>query len=95
MGTSAQDHPIQLPLGHERVVIDNRYETLSIINDVLIALFFVVGSILFYFESLHVAATTLFLLGSIEFLMRPVIRLARRVHLQRLGRPSNGGSQDY
>ncbi|MDD9205644.1 YrhK family protein [Georgenia sp. 10Sc9-8] len=95
MGTTAEDHPVQLPLGHEKVVIDNKYETLSIINDVLIAVFFVAGSIMFYFESLQTEATTMFLLGSIDFLLRPVIRLARRVHLKRLGHPSSDGSQDY
>ena len=73
-----------LAIGHEELVIRQRYETLSIANDVLIALWFLVGSILFFWESTTTAATWCFLLGSVEFLARPAIRLARRVHLRRV-----------
>jgi len=37
------------------------------------------------------AGTWLFLLGSIQLMVRPVIRLARRVHLRRFG---DGAPQD-
>ena len=75
----------RIVIGHEEVVIKDRDETLSIINDVLVAACFTAGSILFYFESLHKAATTMFLLGSVGFFLRPTIGLARRVQLRRLG----------
>ncbi len=73
-----------MQVGDDELVIRRRYETLSIANDVLIALWFVAGSVLFFWESTSRAATWMFLLGSIEFLARPVLRLARRVHLQRV-----------
>ncbi|HEU5037951.1 MAG TPA: YrhK family protein [Nocardioides sp.] len=76
---------LTLHVGHDELVIRQRYETLSIANDVLIALWFVGGSILFFWESTTQAATWLFLAGSVEFLARPLIRLARRMHLQRIG----------
>ncbi|WP_243637005.1 YrhK family protein [Rhodococcus sp. Eu-32] len=44
----------------------------------------IAGSILFFGESTTTAGTWLFLGGSIELLIRPVIRLSRRVHLQRV-----------
>lgn len=93
----ASDASVRLSIGPDEMVIDNRYEALSIANDVLIALFFLVGSILFFFDSTQTAGTWLFLLGSIEFLARPVIRLARRVHLKRIGAThhSRDSSYDY
>jgi hypothetical protein len=79
----SSDRDLTVRVGDDEFVIRRRYETLSIANDVLIALWFVAGSVLFFWESTARAATWLFLLGSIEFLVRPLIRLARRVHLQR------------
>ncbi|HWD02077.1 MAG TPA: YrhK family protein [Amycolatopsis sp.] len=75
---------IVVTFGHDELIIRRRYEFLSIANDVLIALWFVAGSILFFFESLNTLATWFFLLGSIEFLVRPAIRLTRAVHLRRI-----------
>ncbi|MFC3282130.1 YrhK family protein [Litchfieldella rifensis] len=41
------DNPLTLHVGREELIIRRRYETLSIINDFLIAIWFLVGSILF------------------------------------------------
>ena len=43
--------PVTFQLGHEELVIRQRYETLSIANDFLMALWFLVGSILFFAAS--------------------------------------------
>ena len=40
--------PIEVRVGHRELVIRGRYETLSIVNDILIGLIFLVGSILFF-----------------------------------------------
>ena len=89
------DETMRMRVGHDELVINNKYETMSIANDALIAVFFLVGSVLFYFESLHMAATTLFLLGSIDFALRPVIRIARRTHLQRWNVDDPNATSDY
>ncbi len=91
------EKPLEIRIGHDELVIRRRYEALSIANDVLIAMWFVAGSILFFWEATTRAATWLFLLGSLEFLARPVIRLARHVHLQRLRGDDRGtdSTQDY
>lgn len=88
-------HALTIDIGHEELVIRRRYEALSIANDVLIALWFLVGSILFFWESTTVAATWCFLLGSIEFLVRPAIRLARLVHVKRIGGSGVGSTDDF
>ncbi|WP_199428813.1 YrhK family protein [Qaidamihabitans albus] len=75
---------VLLRFGHEELVVRQRYEVISIVNDLLIAVWFVVGSVLFFSESTATAGTWLFLLGSIQLLIRPAIRLRRRIHLRRL-----------
>lgn len=77
------DAPAIVRIGPEELVIRDRYEVVSIVNDILIGIWFLVGSIFFFSESLTYAGTWLFVLGSVEMLIRPVIRFTRRVHLQR------------
>ncbi|MEJ2760077.1 MAG: YrhK family protein [Gammaproteobacteria bacterium] len=78
------DNPITITIGHEQLVIRRRYEVLSIANDFLIAIWFFVGSIFFLYPSMVRDGTLLFILGSFQFLIRPTIRLAGYIHLQRI-----------
>ncbi len=89
------DNAVELRIGHEELVIRNRYEALSIGNDVLIAVWFLAGSILFFWESTMTAGTWCFVLGSAQFLLRPAIRLARLMHLRRIGSSPVGPSGDF
>lgn len=85
---SAPDEIIRI--GREELIIRNRYEVLSICNDILIGIWFLVGSVLFLSPDLTRMGTWLFIIGSAQMLVRPVIRLARRVHLRRIGAQSAG-----
>ena len=78
------DNPLTLTFGHEQLIIRRRYEVLSILNDFLIALWFLIGSILFLFPAQEKAAIWLFIVGSFQFFVRPALRLAAHVHLRRL-----------
>jgi hypothetical protein blinB_11261 len=87
---------LTIRIGPQELVIRRRYEAASIVNDVLIGLWFLIGSVFFFFESLTRAGTVLFVIGSVEMLIRPVVRLARHLHLQRLHRGSAGvGAADF
>ncbi|XWX57475.1 YrhK family protein [Clavibacter nebraskensis] len=83
-------------IGDDELVIRHKYEVASIVNDIMVAAWFVVGSILSFSESTTTAGTWLFLVGSIQLMIRPLIRLGRRVHLTRIGggAPSDTG-RDY
>lgn len=74
---------LHIRIGTEELLIRRRYEVASIVNDLLIALWFVIGSALFLSPSTEYAGTWLFLVGSVELMIRPIIRLRRRVHLRR------------
>lgn len=84
MNQSRVDDPLTLHLGHEQLIIRRRYETLSIINDFLIAIWYLVGSVFFLYPSLTGPAAWLFIIGSFQFLIRPTLRLASHIHLQRI-----------
>ncbi|MBL7251985.1 YrhK family protein [Alloalcanivorax sp. C16-2] len=78
------DDPLTLHLGREELIIRRRYETLSIVNDFLIAIWFLLGSVFFLYPSLEKPAAWLFIVGSFQFLIRPTLRLISHIHLQRL-----------
>ncbi len=89
------EHSIELRIGHDEIVLRRRYEILSIINDILVAVWFIVGSILFFSQSTTTAGVWLFLLGSIELLIRPLIRLVRRIHIGRVGGTAAETARDF
>lgn len=78
-----QQRPLTLHIGRDELILRQRYEVASIVNDILIAIWFIVGSIMFFFSELMVAGTWCFLAGSVELLVRPLIRLTRQVHVRR------------
>lgn len=76
--------PLMLTIGHEALVIRRRYEVLSILNDLCIGIWFLIGSIMFLSSAWEAAGTWLFILGSAQLLIRPLIRLANHIHLRRI-----------
>lgn len=78
----SEQQPLTVRIGHDELIIRRRYEVASIGNDILIALWFIAGSIMFFYSDLMVPGTWCFLIGSIELLIRPVIRLTRLVHIR-------------
>ncbi len=86
---------ITLRIGHDEIVLRKRYEILSIVNDILVGLWFIVGSVLFFFESTVTAGTWLFVAGSTELLIRPLIRLARHIHVKKVHGNTLDSVTDY
>ncbi len=74
---------LRVPFTDDEIVLRQRYEVVSILNDLLVALWFIVGSVLFFSDSTAYAGTWLFLVGSVQLAIRPLIRLSRQFHLQR------------
>ena len=61
-----------------------QYQTVYDTVDLLAAIAFVVGSALFFSDKTQIAATWLFLIGSIFFAVRPLVHVARDFHMARL-----------
>lgn len=70
-------------IGREEMVIRRRYEVLSILNDLGIGIWFLVGSVMFLSSAWETFGTWLFIVGSAQLLIRPLIRLAHHIHLRR------------
>lgn len=94
MNTPPKAPPLVVTIGHAELIIRRRYEVASIANDVLVAVWFLIGSILFFSSETTTAGTWLFVIGSIELMIRPLLRLGRRVHLGRLGAPGAPAESD-
>ncbi|MGP3976451.1 YrhK family protein [Streptomyces sp. 8N114] len=89
---------LTLHIGKEELVVRQRYEAASIANDVLIAVWFLIGSIMFFSPDWTGTGTWCFVFGSVELLVRPVLRLTRQLHLQKVHGAALGAGasdQDY
>jgi hypothetical protein len=96
---AAGDPSLEFRLGRHELIIRRRYEAASIINDLMIGVWFAVGSLLFFSPGTVRAGTVLFLLGSLQLLIRPTIRLLRNLHVQRINPVApgflTGSSHDF
>ena len=81
-----RDPALTLALGPDALVIHRRYETAVLANDFLIGLWFTLGSLAFLFPAYESAGAWIFLVASLQYLIRPSIRLARNIHVERLRR---------
>lgn len=57
------------------------YKALYQLNDVILGLIFLIGSLLFFSSETVIAGTILFVIGSIQMTVRPLIALAHDLHL--------------
>ncbi len=72
-------------IGQRELVIHQRYEVVSMLNDFLLGVWFTLGSVCFFFEgSVKTAGVWLFVIGSVQLLLRPAIRLHRYIYFKQL-----------
>lgn len=79
-----ESQPLEFDLDQDHIVIQRRYEALGAVNDFLIAVWFLIGSFFFLKEALVVDGTWLFILGSGQLLIKPIIKLMSLVHVRRV-----------
>ncbi len=79
---------LDVDIGKQHIVIQRRYEALGAFNDLLIAIWFLVGSFLFLSESLVEGGTWLFIVGSAQLIIKPLIKLTSLIHVGRVSRQS-------
>lgn len=80
-GVEQQDYRLNLNFDEHKIIIHHRYEWIHILNDIIIAVWFFIGSIFFFYSSLTDAGTWLFVIGSGQMMVRPVIRIAHKIHV--------------
>lgn len=68
---------------HEKT-LHEIYEWAHILNDLLSSLFFVIGSFFFFQQDLQHAGIWLFVAGSLQMMVGPMIRTANKLHVKRI-----------
>ncbi len=79
----SKDEYVDIQMGKHDLFFKKGYNIFYTINELLLGLWFLIGSIFFYFETLKTWGVTLFVLGSLQMLIRPTIRLIHRFHLRK------------
>lgn len=82
---------IEIRIGHDELELRQRYEIISIVNDLLMGVWIAIAAILMLAGNTKVASV-FFLIGALQMLVRAGIRLARRVHLQKISPLMTGSS---
>lgn len=81
---------LSVRVGREQIDVEQRWQVVSILNDIMTGLWFVTGSILNLIGGLGNWPLYFYLAGSSQLLLRAFIRLAQRIHVrggQRRSRP--------
>lgn len=79
-----QDNEFDIDIGQRHVVIQRRYEALGALNDLFIAIWFLIGSFFFLTDALIESGTWLFIVGSAQLIIKPLIKLTGLVHVGRV-----------
>ncbi|MGB5920326.1 YrhK family protein [Arcobacter sp.] len=79
-----KNNELDVDIGNRHFVLQRRYEAIGAINDLFIAIWFLVGSIFFLNDSLMQSGTWLFIVGSAQFLIKPLIKLLSLIHVSRI-----------
>ncbi|TKD71357.1 YrhK family protein [Pseudalkalibacillus hwajinpoensis] len=80
--TQSKDEYVDIQMGHHDLFFKKGYQVFYTVNEFLLGLSFLIGSVFFYFESLKMWGVSLFVLGSFQMLIRPSIRLIHRFDLR-------------
>ncbi len=62
-----------------------RFEVAYTLVEFLAAILFIIGSIMFFYETMQTAGTWMFLIGSFFFATKPTLRVIREIKLYRMG----------
>lgn len=70
------------PLVKKRIEIRNRYETAHLASEIVTAILYLVGSFFLFYPDLKVIGSCMFILGSIQMLVRSLLRMSYRIKLR-------------
>ena len=65
----------EFDIGSFGIFFNKRYQLFAIINDLMLGIWFTIGSVLFLFSQTQTIGTILFILGSAQLLGRPILKL--------------------
>ncbi|MGD6802769.1 hypothetical protein FZC79_16005 [Rossellomorea vietnamensis] len=82
-----EDSGLQIHLSRKKkIMIGNRYRIIGYMNDLMLGILYMIGSILFMTDADRVLSTSFFLAGSFFMISRAFIHIGRDIHLKRFSR---------
>ena len=84
MNIKKKEKNIYIDTGNHEIIIEQRYQMLSTLNNLLLGILFLIGSILFLSKDQQTLAISLFIAGSLLMVVRAVIDIVKNTHLKRL-----------
>lgn len=76
-------HDIIVKIGIFELYFENVYSIYSLINDLLIGILFIGGSLVSLFDGPARIGQVLYLIGSIALILRPLIKIIQNTHVYR------------
>jgi hypothetical protein len=73
----------QIKIGKYEIFFRKNVGILDTVNNLMIALWFLLGSILFFFESMEIVRICLYIVGSVQLLVRPTIKLIQDISIRK------------
>lgn len=90
--TSDDQGNVEVQVGKHIIFFNKNYRYIFIINELLLGIEFVVGSVFFFYESLKTAGIIIFIVGSAQMFLRPVLKIFHAVSLKKIGQT---GTHDW
>lgn len=82
---SDDKYDLEVDPGPFEIYFKEKYASLQILADVIVGVFFVIGSILNFMESMQLLGSVSYLIGSVALALRAVLKILRRTYIYRRG----------
>ncbi|MGN7177470.1 YrhK family protein [Cytobacillus sp. SAFR-174] len=81
-----QQEDVHIEIGSYKMVIEKRYQAISFVNDILLGVLYLIGSILFLTDVSQTVSISFFLAGSIMMIIRAGLNLLKDLHINKISR---------
>ncbi|PAE23796.1 MULTISPECIES: YrhK family protein [Bacillaceae] len=79
-----QQEDVHIEIGSYKMVIEKRYQAISFVNDMLLGVLYLIGSILFLTDVSQTVSISFFLAGSIMMIIRAGLNLLKDLHINKI-----------
>ncbi|MBT2687745.1 YrhK family protein [Bacillus sp. ISL-47] len=79
-----QQEDVHIEIGKYQMIIERRYQVISFLNDLLLGVLYLIGSILFLTDVSQAVSISFFLAGSIMMIIRAGLNIMKDLHVRRI-----------
>lgn len=74
---------VELKVGQYALFFNRNYHLIYLTNEIMLGIWFVVGSVFFLWETTKTAGIILFIIGSLQLLIRPLLKIFHSMTLKK------------